>query len=352
MLLPNRHGSVDSDVYRYGFEGQERDDELKGPGNSYNYTFRMHDPRLGRFFARDPLAYAFDWNSPYAFSENRVLDGTELEGLEFKGSGKMPYIVGSHGNQIVYESKEARDKDLEEARLEGVGNVFTNIWNYAKEVYEKPSTVLVDIGQTVQAIDALTKGKVNLIEVGEKVIEDRKNRLRASGDPEREFNVMFGEDMTHLAIAAASEKGTSYLFKLPGVFSKVENVLDPLDNATPVISKVDEVIHAADKGILPKSAKTADIIDINKQAKRAVFQENGRTWDIHFDEKAARVKVKEYIDNPLNPNSRYGDGIDFKRYSTPDGSERITGPRSGKGKKRTPTAEELNRYNEALNNGE
>jgi RHS repeat-associated protein len=230
MLLNNRHGSVDSDAYRYGFQGQERDDELKGPGNSYNYTFRMHDPRLGRFFARDPLAYAFDWNSPYAFSENRVLDGTELEGLEFKGSGKMPYIVGSHGNQIVYESKEARDKDLEEARLEGVGNVFTNIWNYAKEVYEKPSTVLVDIGQTVQAIDALTKGKVNLIEVGEKVIEDRKNRLRASGDPEREFNVMFGEDMTHLAIAAASEKGTSYLFKLPGAFGKLDEVTDLVDD--------------------------------------------------------------------------------------------------------------------------
>jgi RHS repeat-associated protein len=81
MLVPNRH-SVDD--YRYGFQGQEKDDEIKGgKGNSLNYTFRMHDPRVGRFFAVDPLFRDYPWNSPYAFSENRVIDGVELEGLEF-----------------------------------------------------------------------------------------------------------------------------------------------------------------------------------------------------------------------------------------------------------------------------
>jgi RHS repeat-associated protein len=82
MLLPKRHGAVDG--YRYGFQGQEKDDEIKGEGNSLNYTFRMHDSRLGRFFARDPYAAKYPWNSPYAFSENRVIDGIELEGLEVR----------------------------------------------------------------------------------------------------------------------------------------------------------------------------------------------------------------------------------------------------------------------------
>ena len=81
MLLPNRHGS--STAYRYGFQGQEKDDEIKGEGNSINYTYRMHDPRVGRFFTVDPLARSFAHNSPYAFSENRVMDGIELEGREF-----------------------------------------------------------------------------------------------------------------------------------------------------------------------------------------------------------------------------------------------------------------------------
>lgn len=58
------------------------DDEVKGEGNSVNYKYRMHDPRVGRFFAVDPLAGSYSYNSPYAFSENRVIDGVELEGLE------------------------------------------------------------------------------------------------------------------------------------------------------------------------------------------------------------------------------------------------------------------------------
>jgi len=94
MLVPSKHGSSDS--YRYGFQGQEKDDEIKGEGNSLNYTFRMHDPRIGRFFATDPKEDEYPWNSSYAFSENRVLDAIELEGAEhlnvnvyrvFKNSG-------------------------------------------------------------------------------------------------------------------------------------------------------------------------------------------------------------------------------------------------------------------------
>jgi RHS repeat-associated protein len=70
--------------YRYGFQGQERDDEIKGSGNSINYKYRVHDPRLGRFLSLDPIASEFPWNSPYAFSENRVINSIELEGLEAK----------------------------------------------------------------------------------------------------------------------------------------------------------------------------------------------------------------------------------------------------------------------------
>ncbi|OUL60434.1 deaminase domain-containing protein [Flavobacterium sp. AJR] len=80
QLVPTRHGFSDS--YRYGFQGQEMDNEIKGEGNSINYTFRMHDPRIGRFFATDPLTSKYPWLSPYQFSGNRVMDAVELEGLE------------------------------------------------------------------------------------------------------------------------------------------------------------------------------------------------------------------------------------------------------------------------------
>ncbi|MEQ9263103.1 MAG: RHS repeat-associated core domain-containing protein [Owenweeksia sp.] len=68
--------------YRYGFQGQEQDNEIKGTGNSINYKYRIYDPRIGRFLSIDPLTKDYPHNSPYAFSENRVIDAVELEGLE------------------------------------------------------------------------------------------------------------------------------------------------------------------------------------------------------------------------------------------------------------------------------
>ena len=80
MLVPKCNYS--NPVYRYGFQGQEKDNEIKGIGNSINYKFRMHDPRVGRFFAVNPLAGKYPYNSTYAFQENKMGLGRELEGLE------------------------------------------------------------------------------------------------------------------------------------------------------------------------------------------------------------------------------------------------------------------------------
>ncbi|MGD1846914.1 MAG: RHS repeat-associated core domain-containing protein [Salibacteraceae bacterium] len=68
--------------YRYAFQAQEKDDEVKGVGLSVNYTFRMHDPRLGRFMAVDPLVDKYPELSTYQFSSNKPIHTNELEGLE------------------------------------------------------------------------------------------------------------------------------------------------------------------------------------------------------------------------------------------------------------------------------
>jgi RHS repeat-associated protein len=76
--------------YRYGYQGQEQDNEIKGEGNSVNYKYRMHDPRVGRFFAVDPLTAEYPHYSPYSFSGNQVIHMIELEGLEPTEPGKYP----------------------------------------------------------------------------------------------------------------------------------------------------------------------------------------------------------------------------------------------------------------------
>jgi len=74
--------TIESDQYRYSFQGQEHDDEVKGDGNSINYKYRMHDPRVGRFFSVDPLAKKYPELSTYQFSSNSPVINIELEGLE------------------------------------------------------------------------------------------------------------------------------------------------------------------------------------------------------------------------------------------------------------------------------
>lgn len=67
--------------YRYGFNGQEKDNEVKGNGNSYTTEFRQYDPRLGRWLSLDPLAYKFPWQSPYAAFDNDPISKTDPNGL-------------------------------------------------------------------------------------------------------------------------------------------------------------------------------------------------------------------------------------------------------------------------------
>jgi RHS repeat-associated protein len=104
VLLPER--TVEGAFYRSGFQGQERDDEVKGEGNSVNYSYRMHDPRVGRFFAVDPLAPKYPHNSPYAFSENVVIHMIELEGLEITNPRIYVNPQGGNGNLLVILSGE------------------------------------------------------------------------------------------------------------------------------------------------------------------------------------------------------------------------------------------------------
>jgi RHS repeat-associated protein len=67
--------------YRFGFNGQEEDPEWKGGAVVFKY--RIHDARIGKFLSVDPLASEYPWNSTYAFAENRVIDGIDLEGREW-----------------------------------------------------------------------------------------------------------------------------------------------------------------------------------------------------------------------------------------------------------------------------
>jgi RHS repeat-associated protein len=113
--MPGR--SFSSDSYRYGFNGMEKDDEIKGSGNSYTTLFRQYDPRLTRWLSLDPEMAKYPNQSPYvAFNGNpvffsdplgndppEVLDAAiSYQGTMYEWGGKNPSsnMIGAYDKAI------------------------------------------------------------------------------------------------------------------------------------------------------------------------------------------------------------------------------------------------------------
>lgn len=87
----------------------EKDDEVKGEGNSINYEARMLDTRVGRFLSLDPLATVYPELTPYQFASNTPIQAIDLDGLEqyhytlnFDKKGKASVNL-THETHFTYE---------------------------------------------------------------------------------------------------------------------------------------------------------------------------------------------------------------------------------------------------------
>ena len=96
--------------YRYGFNGKENDNEVKGEGNEQDYGMRVYDPRVGRFLSVDPLTNQFPHYTPYQFSGNTPIQAVDLDGSEerhylllFNKSGK-PYLKMTSEEKVKLHS--------------------------------------------------------------------------------------------------------------------------------------------------------------------------------------------------------------------------------------------------------
>jgi RHS repeat-associated protein len=80
MTMPGR--SLNTEGYRFGFNGKENDNEIKGTGNQQDYGMRIYDPRLGRFLSVDPLTKSYPELTPYQFASNMPIAAIDIDGLE------------------------------------------------------------------------------------------------------------------------------------------------------------------------------------------------------------------------------------------------------------------------------
>jgi RHS repeat-associated protein len=127
--------------YRFGFNGQEKDNEVKGIGNSINYLARIYDSRLGRFMSIDPLTNKFPYYTPYQFAGNTPIQAIDLDGAEPAPpeAGKRNLLVVVQGfvahpkegntqtkNAVVFSPKNGSDMQGL-GQLESLGNKHTDL---------------------------------------------------------------------------------------------------------------------------------------------------------------------------------------------------------------------------------
>ncbi|WP_315819580.1 RHS repeat-associated core domain-containing protein [Paraflavitalea speifideaquila] len=73
--------------YKFGFNGKENDNEVKGYGGQVDFGSRVYDPRLGRFFSVDPRSGDSPEFSPFSFGAN-----SPIYLVDFLGEYPEPFL--------------------------------------------------------------------------------------------------------------------------------------------------------------------------------------------------------------------------------------------------------------------
>jgi len=98
MVQPGRK-YTNGNGYRYGFNGQEKSNEIKGEGNSYAAEFWEYDPRIGRRWNIDPIFRAYE--SSYAVFANNPIMLNDPKGLEGEDPQKYKVQKGDNLTNIA-----------------------------------------------------------------------------------------------------------------------------------------------------------------------------------------------------------------------------------------------------------
>lgn len=80
MTMPGRKYTLGNTNYRYGYNGMEKDNEVKGADNQLDFGLRIYDPRLGRFLSVDPMGQMYPWQSSYLYASDNPVALLDVQG--------------------------------------------------------------------------------------------------------------------------------------------------------------------------------------------------------------------------------------------------------------------------------
>jgi len=294
MLLPGRHANTSD--YRYGFQGQELDNEIKGEGNSLNFKYRMHDPRVGRFFAIDPMSPDYPHNSPYAFSENRLIDSRELEGLET--ANYLLYI--DKAGETCLEHTGTRDENWYESLVGAPEYKLVNIDGI-------PNLTFKFYMSETWFTNKRAQNNGNHWELFDEFIENPIETIKAGKlESEQQITVGAMETLLELYILRRVSRGGSPNKKsLPSVTKKQNIKRLPQDVKLGAGKKAPPAKPTRGRTVGKNDNQNADV-----QKRVAELKEKGAT-DIRIDQQQVNIKGEHVGIN--RPDLQYT--LDGKRYN-------------------------------------
>ena len=115
MQMPGRKFvQAGGDGYRYGFNGKETDNDVKGEGNQQDYGARIYDTRMGRFLSVDPLDKEYPELTPYQFASNNSITFIDRDGEEaaFRMPNGTTYVQPPSDHMIVPIPQYVKDNGV------------------------------------------------------------------------------------------------------------------------------------------------------------------------------------------------------------------------------------------------
>jgi RHS repeat-associated protein len=249
--------------YRYGFNGKEEDDEVKGAGNSLDFGARIYDSRVGRWLTTDPLQKKYPGETPYLYT-----GGNPIYFKDADGRDRITTITLIHADGTP-EIRTKTEKDVfnyyKEAAYGGRYAYYKsdiNINVFIDERGGSPATVVTtDFKANSRALSLFQyyyQQATSLVKTGDRsdqvkygsVIYGSGNDASWSGKLPKAAEGSDSYDMKmflDLASGLREGQGLADLTELLGGSKRLVDIVERMDKLFEAINKVKEAKNAKDE---------------------------------------------------------------------------------------------------------
>jgi len=172
MGIKEREWSDSSFAYRFAFNGMEKDDELKGQGNSYDFGARIYDSRLGRWMSVDPYSVILPAYSPYSYALNSPVFFVDEAGMYPKPSE----VLASFGMEMPPLAAGILDGAADASPFGMMGFVYDLMTDdqFRSDMYDAFEAIATDPVGAAKLMFEEYAGVMERVMAGEATPEDEK----------------------------------------------------------------------------------------------------------------------------------------------------------------------------------